>query len=293
MSAAEEIFGEPDFLRKLGQLDLVVKQLVAGSRYGGRRSVRRGAGTIFSDYRSYSRGDDPRYVDWNIYGRLGTLFVKEFEVEESARIRLFLDRSLSMDFGSPRKFEFARRIAAALAYIGLAHFDQVEIVALPGGDSRAASGRDQAPALFDFLLELETNGETDLLATVRRALAGATGRGVSIVLSDLLDPGGFRSAVEHLLRKRHQVFLVQVVAPDELDLPGAGALRLVDAETGRTLDVNLDKRLVNGYRDAFQSFCDGVERFAFRHEIGYARMRSDMAFGEAVLSLLKRGRVVR
>jgi hypothetical protein len=169
----------------------------------------------------------------------------------------------------------------------------VEVVPLPAGEGRSFTGKAQAPALFDLLLDLEGGGEARLLDSIRRSLAGARGRGLSIVVSDLFDPEGFRPAVEQLLRRRHTVFLLQVVSPEDAEPPEEGALRLTDSETGRRLAVRLDERLARGYRRAFREFCAGVGKYAIGSEIGYARLRSDLPFGEAVLALLVKQRILR
>ncbi|MEN8148729.1 MAG: DUF58 domain-containing protein [Planctomycetota bacterium] len=293
MSSPADIFGDEDFLKTLSYLDLTAKQIRAGSRRGERASRRTGSGTLFRDYRSYSRGDDLRYVDWNIYGRLDSLFVKVFEVEESADVLLFVDRSLSMDFGTPTKLDFARRIAAALGYIALSHLDQVTVVPVPGNEIRSFSGKLHAPALFSHLLEQAPEGETDLYGSVRRALGPARRSRLAIVISDLLDPQGWQRAVEYLLHRRHRVFLVHVVSAEEEEPELSGSLRLLDSETGRIREVRVTDQLLEEYREVWSLFCSRAESFARRREIGHARVRSDLPFGPAVLTILRRGGVVR
>jgi uncharacterized protein (DUF58 family) len=293
MSSPADIFGDEDFLKTLSYLDLTAKQIRAGARRGERRSKRQGAGTLFHDYRSYSRGDDLRYVDWNIYGRLDSLFVKVFEVEESADVLLFLDRSLSMEFGEPTKLDFARRVAAALGYIALSHLDQVRVVPVPGKEVRTFTGKLQAPGLFSHLLAQTPRGETDLFGAVRRALGPTTRSSLAIIISDLLDPNGWRRAVEYLLHRRHRVFVVHVVSAEEEEPDLEGNLRLIDSETQRTREVRVDDRLLEEYREVYQRFCAQAERFARRREIGHAKVRSDLPFGPAVLTILRRGGVVR
>jgi uncharacterized protein (DUF58 family) len=288
-----EFFGDPDFLKKLVHLDLVAKQIFSGASRGERRSRLRGAGTVFSDYRAYSRGDDLRYVDWNIFARLGQLFVKEYEIEESANVLVLLDRSSSMRFGEPDKLDFAVRVAAALGYIGLAHLDRVEILPISGGEARLFSGKAQAAHLFRYLEQVEPRGETDLLASIRRRLATGRRRGLAILISDFLDPAGYQPAVDLLLGHGHRVFVVHIVAPQEETPVLGGSVRLLDSETGRRLDVKVDKRLLEVYRKSFKTFCRRLERFSLGKEMGHALLRTDLPFDEAILSLLRRGGVVR
>src|SRR5436309_6958225 len=116
---------DPPFLGKLEQLSLVSKKLFAGQLKGEKRSTRRGISVEFADYRDYSAGDDLRYVDWNTYARLEKLFLKLFVEEEDLHVYLLVDASRSMAYGAPPKFDYARKIAAALGYIGLSNFDRV------------------------------------------------------------------------------------------------------------------------------------------------------------------------
>lgn len=293
MSSQRELFGDEEFLRTLAYLDLKAKQILSSSRRGERRSSRSGAGTLFKDHRSYSYGDDPRYVDWNVYGRLGTLFVKEFEVEDSAEVLLLVDCSKSMGFGKPSKLSFAKRVGAALGYIGLAHLDRVRLVGAPGTESASFSGKAQAPLLFDRILALEAAGGTDLLASTRHALGGSRRRGLAVLVSDLFDPKGYRPAVDFLRHRRQQVFVIQVYAPDEAGPSAGGRLQLVDSETGRRRNVFVTEAVATAYAREFERFCDTAERYAKAKEIGYARFSSDTSFGRAVLSLLRRGAVIR
>lgn len=293
MSSPAEIFGEEDFLKTLAYLDLTAKQIRAGARRGERKSANMGSGTLFRDHRSYSRGDDLRYVDWNIFGRLDSLFVKEFEVEESVDVRFFIDRSESMSFGRPTKLAFARRVTAALAYIALSHLDRVDIVPVPGREIRSFTGKRQAPALFSHLLSLEPGGETDLFDAVKRAQGPGGRTSLAFLVSDLLDPHGWRRAVEFLLHRRHRVFVVHVTSEEEESPDLRGNLRLLDSETGRGREVQMTDAVLHEYRRIYGRFCVQAERFARRREIGHARLRSDLHFGPAVLQILRRGGVVR
>jgi hypothetical protein len=198
-----------------------------------------------------------------------------------------------MDFGTPTKLDFGRRIAAALGYIALSHLDQVTVVPVPGKEIRSFSGKLQAPGLFSYLLDQTPQGETDLFESVRRALGPARRNSLAVVISDLLDPKGWQRSVEYLLHRRHRVFLVHVVSAEEEDPPLTGSLRLLDSETGRIREIRVTDQMLEEYREVYSVFCTQVERFARRREIGHARVRSDLPFGPAVLGILRRGGVVR
>src|ERR1044071_3420639 len=121
----------PDLLRRLEQFQLLAARRAKSSARGERRSRARGQSVEFADYRNYVAGDDFRYLDWNLYGRLARLFLKLYEEERELPVRIFLDASESMTFGEPRKFDFARQIAAAIGYVALSGFDRVSVIPFP------------------------------------------------------------------------------------------------------------------------------------------------------------------
>ena len=146
----------PELLRRLQQIQLLAARRAKSSAKGERRSKARGQSVEFADYRNYVAGDDLRYLDWNLFGRLEKLFLKLYEEERELPVRIFLDCSESMGFGEPRKFDFARQVAAAMGYVALCGFDRVTIVPFPNeGDNMTTAGsiKDQRKILA-FMAEL-------------------------------------------------------------------------------------------------------------------------------------------
>ncbi|MFH0750928.1 MAG: DUF58 domain-containing protein, partial [Chloroflexota bacterium] len=190
------VFDE-DFLRRLERLAVLVRRPVRGGLKGGRRSVKRGQSVEFADYRDYTLGDDLRQLDWNVYARLEKLLVKLFIEEEDLTVTLLVDGSASMAHGSPDKLVFAKRAAAALGYIALAAQDRVVLASLGGRSARRRTALRGSGRAFRLLADLSAiqpaAGVTDLAAACRHALAQVTGRGVIILVSDLLDPGAERA----------------------------------------------------------------------------------------------------
>src|SRR5438552_5235106 len=146
----------PELLRRLEQFQLLAARRAKSSTKGERRSRARGQSVEFADYRPYVHGDDFRYLDWNLFGRLERLFLKLYEEERELPVRIFLDASESMTFGEPRKFDFARQVAAAIGYVALSGFDRVSVIPFPGLDSASATARNLEPASFN--LELACRG---------------------------------------------------------------------------------------------------------------------------------------
>ena len=166
-SGEHEQLLDPDFIRKLDQLDIVSRKVFAGKMRGERLTKRRGESVEFADYRSYVSGDDLRFLDWNVYARLDQLFLKLFLQEEDLHVSVLIDGSKSMDWGEPNKWLYARRIAAAIAYIGLVNFDRVSLYTHAGGLQSELAGLRGRRLMFkaiEFLTKAECSGSSNLVS---------------------------------------------------------------------------------------------------------------------------------
>ena len=288
------VFDE-DFLRRLERLAVLVRRPVRGGLKGGRRSVKRGQSVEFADYRDYTLGDDLRQLDWNVYARLEKLLVKLFIEEEDLTVALLVDGSASMAHGAPDKLVFAKRAAAALGYVALAAEDRVVLASLAGRTSRRRAALRGSGRAFRLLAELSAiqpaAGPTDLVAACRHALAQVTGRGVIVLVSDLLDPGAER-ALRDLAGTGSEVIVLHVLAPDEVTPTLEGDLRLVDAETGATVDVTLDLAARERYTDRVEAWRNELATLAAKRRIAYVPLTSDVALADLVFAELRRRRVV-
>ena len=183
---------DDEFLKKLEYLYIVSKKVFAGRIRAERRTRKVGAGIEFADHRKYSAGDDFRYIDWNIYGRLDRLLLRLFEEQEDLHIYILLDASVSMRIGDPVKLDYASKIAAALCYIGLANLDRVSIVPFSAQLHReqlpSARGKARIFKVFDFLSGIEPVGQTSLEASLKTFVAQTKRRGMAVVISDFYDP---------------------------------------------------------------------------------------------------------
>src|SRR5258707_718432 len=215
----------PELLRRLEQFQLLATRRAKSSAKGERRSRARGQSVEFADYRNYVQGDDFRYLDWNMYGRLERLFLKLYEEERELPVRIFLDASESMTFGEPRKFDFARQIAAAIGYVALCGFDRVSVIPFPDAPSpaalspsetrnseqairgalRAVRGKKSSMQFFQNVSALTAGGSADLNQALRRGALEARQAGVAIVLSDFLDPAGYEAGFNALIGRGFQV----------------------------------------------------------------------------------------
>jgi uncharacterized protein (DUF58 family) len=294
MPTTRHAFFTSEFLAQLERLSLLSRRVFRGRVRGERRSLRRGHSVEFCDYRAYGVGDDLRYVDWNIYGRLDRLHVKLFVDEEDLCLHVIVDGSASMNFGTPTKLEWAVRVAAALGFVGLVNLERVGVGVLRNRVAEGwppTRGRNQVPALLDFLGNVDPAGGTSLNDGLANYAARSRQPGLAVVISDLLDPAGYERGIRALLERRFDVHLVHVLAPEEMNPDLAGDLRLVDSETGERRELSMDGDAVRAYRERLRQFLDRVEAFCRTKEIGYHRMTSDAPVEEFVLAQL-RGRVV-
>jgi uncharacterized protein (DUF58 family) len=285
-----DTFFDADFMKKLERLHLIAKRLDWAGGKGEHAAARKGFSLEFSDYRRYQRGDDLRYVDWNIYRRLDRLLLKVFTAEEEMNIYLLVDTSRSMAEGKPPKIDYAKKVAAALGYIGLKNLDRV------GGAAFASSlqaplklgrGRTQILRLFGFLNRLSCLGPTDLRSTVHKFTTLFPHRGLVVVVSDLFDPAGWRAAVEELARKKYQVLMIQILDEAELQPGFLGDVALMDAEGNRERRLLVDADLARRFREELASYLGEIESACASHGIDYLRTTTQVPFDEFVLKSLR------
>jgi uncharacterized protein (DUF58 family) len=283
------------FLRQLERLLLLMRSPVRGGLKGGRRSVKRGQSVEFADFRDYTLGDDLRQLDWNVLARLEKLFVKLFIEEEDVTITILLDGSASMASGVPNKLQFAKRAAAALGYIGLASEDRVAVTVLGGRAARRRTAMRGSGRVLRLLGDLSTvtaaDGPTDLLAAARHAAAQLSGRGVVILISDLLDAAADR-VIRELASTRSELIVLHVLSPQELDPALEGDLRLVDAETGEGVDVTADLATVDAYKARLAAWQDGFARLAAKRGATYVDLSTETPLNDLIFAELRRRRVV-
>ncbi len=289
----------PELLRRLEQFQLLAARRAKSSARGERRSKARGQSVEFADHRNYVPGDDFRYLDWNLYGRLEKLFLKLYEEERELPVRIFLDASESMAFGEPRKFDFARQIAAAVGYVALCGFDRVSVIPFPDnkdesairGALRAVRGRKSALNYFQNISQLTAKGTASFNESLRRGALEARQAGVAIVLSDFLDPAGYESGLTALVGRGFQVNAVQILAPEELSPSTFGDLRLVDAETGNVQEVTFGRYRMSSYQQMVQNFCQRLREYSQARGISFFMASSDMSLEHLLLKQLRQSEV--
>ncbi len=289
-------FFDPEFLKKLERLRLIAKRLSWSGFKGEHPSLRKGFSLEFSDYRKYQKGDDLRYVDWNIYRRLDRLCLKLFTAEEELNVYLMVDTSRSMAEGDPPKIEYAKRVAAALGYIGLKNLDRVGAAAFSSRGLlplEMGRGRKQILALFSFLAGLSCRGETDLEAAVRSFSSVFPRTGLVVLVSDLFDPEGWQAGLEALARKGYQVLVIHVLDEQEISVAPRGDVSLFDVESERERRLFLDDELVERFDEELQGYLKTVESFCVSRDMDYLRTTTATPFDDFVLLTLRQIRSIK
>jgi hypothetical protein len=271
----------PALLSRLTRSKLVPRWAAASVGVGERRSKQKGAGMEFADHREYQAGDDFRHLDVHVHARLGKNYIKQYDVYQALPIYIIVDSSRSMDYGEPNKFQHAMRIAAALAFIGLAGGDRVEI-AVGNADKLTWSPRFQGvmrgEAMFNWINDQAPSGRGAFAGTLRGALRHFTDRGLLIVLTDWWGVD-FQDEIALLGATGQEIWALHVAAPDEIDPAkmGTGEVRLTDVETGQEVEIALDSGTQDRYRKSFTAWRETIGEQIALAKGRYILMPTDQA----------------
>lgn len=277
------------FFARLNNIKLAMHMRLEQGQTGGRKSSAKGSSVEFSDFREYLPGDDIRRIDWNVYGRLDKLYVKQFMEEKEAYYHIFLDTSASMNYGQKKKSTMALRLAAIFAWLVQKQLDRVELLTFRDGKLSKTSpvnGRNSFGNLLRELEQVKFEGTTQINEAIRRGRYN--GRGVCIIISDFLDPEGIDEAIKFLTFKKQEVFLVQVLAREELEYNQEGTLALTDMETGEQLRITMTRQTVMAYKKTLEAHNKGLNSLAKRYGCNYLRVCSDEDLDQVVFETLRK-----
>lgn len=284
------------FMRRLESLR---RRLASETRSGGSgegAAPRRGSGAEFREHRAYVPGDDPRRVDWMATARSGEPLVKLYRAEEDRVLRLVVDGSASLGFGTPPKLDTARRLAAALAYLALSGSERAQVFLARGAErgsgldaaGPARRGRKAFPELCRELEAIRAGGTTDLARAIESVLARSARAGMLVVLSDFFDPNPPFTALAHARAAGHDVFLIQILDSEELEPPLDGDYSLEDSETGARIDVTADQAALDAYAAQLANLVENLRNWARRHGAVYIRTLANGDLEPAVRRALSR-----
>jgi uncharacterized protein (DUF58 family) len=296
MSIAASPLLSPALLAQLEKLELVTRRIFRGRMKGERRSKRKGQSVEFADFRNYVPGDDLRFIDWNTYARLDRLFLKMFLEEEDLHFYALIDASASMDFGDPTKLYYAKQLAAALGFIGLVRADRVRIESI-GQPLRSPApvfrGRKSLWRMVSHLEAIEAGQNVPLAEGVKNFCLRNPGKGVLVLISDLMDKQGYESALRYLVSREMDVYVIQILSQEEIDPDVKGDLRLVDCEDADVAEVTISAPLIARYKQTLNAFVDGAKSFCTRRGMNYLLARNDVPVDQLVSSYLRKRGLVR
>ncbi|MCL2118994.1 MAG: DUF58 domain-containing protein [Planctomycetaceae bacterium] len=288
---------DSEFLKKLEYLSLISRRIFRGQLLAQKRTRQLGGGVEFADHRNYTLGDDLRYLDWNIYARLGSELIKRFEEEEDLHVYFFLDCSRSMASGKPLKFDYARQITAALAYIALADLDRVSVVAYSARIVDVfplTRGKQHVLSLLRFLEQCEPLGEeTDLGAVVRDFIHRKQHTGLAVVVSDLYDPHGYQNGIDALRYRKYEPNIIQLHDALEANPKLLGDLQLVDVESGSVCDVTISESILRRYKSKFAEFLETLRKYCVGNGFGCTVSPTAVPFDEMILRMMREAGSVR
>ncbi|MBT9557211.1 MAG: DUF58 domain-containing protein [Myxococcales bacterium] len=273
---------------------MVSRKVYSGKQRAERRSKKVGSGLEFADHRDYSPGDDFRYLDWQVFARMERMLIRLHEEEEDLQIYILLDcsRSMSLSLGEISKFDQAAKIAAALAYVGLANLDRVAIV--PFGEKLEqrlppTRGKNQIFKVFRFLESITPGGPTRLNASLKQFVHQNKRRGMAVILSDFYDPEGYDDALSYLRYNGYEPFAIHLV--DELEMTPSlrGDLSVVDCETGEVKEITVTPRMLARYKEVHQEFCRNLEACCKQRQASYFRTAIQVPWDEIVLRIFRAG----
>lgn len=293
--ADDDLFDD-EFQRKLDYLAMVSRRVFTGAMRAERRTKKTGSGVEFADHRDYTAGDDFRYLDWHAYQRFDRLLIRLYEEEEDLSIYFILDTSSSMAFGDGEKLRQAKRLTAALAYVGLANLDRIAIVTATdeiSGRMQPTRGKARIFRIFRFLKDVKAEGHTDLGEAMKTFVAQHKRRGLAVLLTDLYDPAGFERGINVLRYNKFEPFVIHVVDPTEAKPDLRGDVRVYDCETGEEREVTVTAKVLERYGAAFEEYLEEAKRFCTARQVSYFRADVNVPFDELILRVFRRGGFLR
>ena len=280
-----------DFLTRLEYLSIISKRVFRGSLLAQRRTMQLGSGIEFSDHREYTPGDDFRYLDWNVYARHGDLLLKRFQEEQDLHVYFMLDCSRSMGFGEPAKFDLARQMVAALAYIALANLDRITVLAFSEdiiAEFPLTRGKARIVPLLRFLEAQRLSGtDTVLSRSVQGLLHRARRMGMVVLVSDMFDESGFQPALDQLRYRRFDGHILQLHAIKEANPELLGDVELYDVENESLRKVTVTERNARAYKKLFNEHQQSLRDYCRDYNLGCTQSSSNVKFDDLVMRMMR------
>ncbi len=289
----------PETVAQLGSMELRARLVVEGFITGMHRSPFHGFSAEFSEHRQYRLGDELKYIDWKIYGRSNRFYVKQYEDETNLRAMICVDMSASMTYASQghiSKFQYATYLAAALSYLVLQQRDAAGIALYNTEVTTFLPSRSKTSYIQALLNALETATPaeaTGTAASLHNIAERISRRGLVIIISDLFDdPQQVLQSLKHFRHNNHDVLVMHVMDPREVDFDLGASAVFKDMETGNEITTQ-PTQLRNSYRVAVEEFCDTIKRGCHMQNVDYVRITTDTPFDVALREYLVKRRTIK
>jgi len=285
---------DPRVVSRLGNLELIARQVVEGFITGLHRSPYHGFSVEFTDHRPYLPGDELKSVDWKLYARTGRYYIKQFEEETNLKAYLLVDSSRSMEYaagGRIAKSRYATLLAACLAWLLIHQRDSVGLALYADSLRSFIPPRARLSQLNILLAELQgltCAGLTAPLPIFRELAQRMHRRGLIIVLSDLLTaPEETLRALKYFAHHKHEVIVFHLLDPSEISLEGAGEVLYRDMESGRWLQANAWE-VKSAYDSRMEEMIGSLRRSCREARIDYQLVSTDTPFDRALYAFLEK-----
>jgi len=284
---------DPVFVSKLARTDLRARLVVEGFLTGLHRSPYHGFSVEFAEHRQYMPGDPLRHLDWKVLAKSDRKYLKQYQEETNLRALLLVDTSASMGYGSHpvTKLDYARQLAAALAYLMIGQHDAVGLFAFSSGGGELIPPRASTVQLRQILLALERlgpGGTTDFTSSLHRVAEHATRRGLVILLSDLLDDvGRIESAIRHFRHRKHEVLVFHVLDPQETRFDFEREATYIDLETADRVTTR-SQDLREDYRARVREWTGRLRAICIARQADYVSVSTDTPYDRALLGYLEK-----
>src|SRR5512138_3387359 len=289
---------DPHFISKLTRLDLTARLVVEGFLTGLHRSPYHGFSVEFAEHRQYMPGDPLRHLDWRVLAKSDRKYIKQYEEETNLRAMLLVDTSASMGYGSHgiTKLDYARQLAAALAYLMLRQNDAVGMFAFATGRAELIPPRStmgHARPLLLLLEKLTPGGATDFASSLHSLAERMTRRGLVVILSDLLDdPERIAQAIHHFRHRKHEVLVFHILDPMEVSFDFQREAVYVDLESGERVTTR-PRELRTDYRQRVSAWRETLRQACIEKRADYVPLTTDQPYDRALLEYLsKRARLL-
>jgi len=276
---------DPKVIAKFGNLSIVAKTIVEGFISGLHRSIHKGASVEFAEHRQYVVGDDPRYLDWKVYGRTDRLYVREFREETNLKAYIILDASNSMNYSwkpdTFTKFEYAQCLAGCLSYIMMKQNDATGLIVFDS-DIKRFIKPSSTRAHFHFLIEnienLIPGNDTNIGDVLHKMANHIKRRSLIILISDLFDDqDSVIRGLAHFKHKHHEVIVFHILDRAEIDFPFEKFNDFIDMETNERIPVDAPS-VRSEYRNIFNQFLSFYQKACSERNISYARAITETSF---------------